>query len=88
MLRAKLRLIAIAALILGLQLLVAIPCSQARPLAAPAGAAAHPAPVAHGAAGWLATALARLPHALTGTDTVGPLTGSCIDPQGRPGCSH
>ena len=88
MLRAKLRLIAVAALVLCLQLLATVPASQARPLTAPLASATHPAPAAHGAAGWLAAALARLTRVLTGADAVQPLTGSCIDPQGRPNCPH
>jgi hypothetical protein len=84
MLRIKPRALAAASLVLALQLLAAVPCAHARP------AAAHIAPAQAGAHSWLTGAMAWLNRLLNGpaatTGTAGPLTGSCIDPQGTRPC--
>jgi hypothetical protein len=84
MLRIKPRALAAASLVLALQLLAAVPCAHARP------AAAHTLSVQAGAHSWLTGAMAWLHRLLNGpaatTDAAGPLTGSCIDPQGTRPC--
>jgi hypothetical protein len=87
MLRIKPRALAAASLVLALQLLATVPSAHARP-------AARTAPAQAGAPSWLAGVMARLNHLLgmtaavppPTTDTAGPLTGSCIDPQGTRPC--
>jgi hypothetical protein len=95
MLRIKPRALAAAFLVLVLQLAGAVSAVQARPAAAQA-------PAARETAGrWLGAALAWLdpllpgsaarpapPAISTATMTAGPLTGSCIDPQGNRPCAH
>lgn len=81
MLRIKPRALAAASLVLALQLLAAVPCAHARPAAAHASsgqAGAHS--LLAGAKAWLTRLLAAT------TGTAGPLTGSCIDPQGTRPC--
>jgi hypothetical protein len=86
MLRIKPRALAAASLVLALQLLAAVPRAHARP------AAAHAPSAQAGAHSWLAGATAWLSRLLNApaatTDAAGPMTGSCIDPQGTRPCGE
>ena len=89
MLRIKPHVLAAALIVVLVQLLTAAPLAHARPVAG------SPAPGA--VERWVAAALSWLDRILTGSEprpvppgaagSAGPLTGSCIDPQGNRPCS-
>jgi hypothetical protein len=91
MLRIKRPVLAAALVVVLVQLLTAAPLAHARP----ERVVASPAPV--GVERWLTAALSWLERLLTGSAPppmppggaggVGPLTGSCIDPQGNKPCA-
>jgi len=91
MLRIKRHVLAAVLFLALLQLLTAAPLAHARP----EKVAASPAPV--GVERWLAAAMSWLDRLLTGSEPrpvspggaggAGPLTGSCIDPQGNKPCA-
>jgi len=90
MLRIKRHVLAAALVVVLVQLSTAVPLAHAQP----ARGAASPAPVS--VERWLTAALSWLERLLTGSQPppmppggvggVGPLTGSCIDPQGNRPC--
>jgi len=91
MLRIKCHVLAAALVVVLVQPLTAAPLAYARP----EKVVASPAPVAMER--WLAVALSWLERLLTGSAPplmppggaggAGPLTGSCIDPQGNKPCA-